>query len=118
MRVWGCAAVALLFGLGLLPGCATGYLEVIPERLYEQRPWSRGRVEKRGELHVVQRGFSLFSVPVSIPDLALAIDAAIQDAGADGVSNLEVVSAQSSFFLFAWSTYTARGDLVVEGPQP
>lgn len=109
---------AVVLGLALLPGCATAYLEVMPERLYEHRPWSRTQVEKRGELHVVERGFSLFVFPVSIPDLALAIDAAIQDADADGVANLEVVSRQTSLVVFSWTTYTARGDLVVEGPRP
>lgn len=117
MHLRSCFSIATIC-IGLLSGCATGYMEVLPERLYEKRPWSTNEINVVGELHVVERGFSFMAIPISIPDLALAIDAAVQDAGADLVANLEVESAQVSALILSWASYTARGDLVVEAVEP
>jgi hypothetical protein len=106
------AATAL--GLALCAaGCGTTYMEVHPERLYEQRPWEPVRARRVGSLDVRKSGFSLFVVPLSIPNMASSIDAAIQDAGADAVADLELETRQYGALIFSWTTYIARGDLVV-----
>jgi len=88
-------------------------MEVRPERTYEAHPWDPVRARRVGALDLRRSGFSILVIPLSIPNMVSSIDAAIQDAGADAVADLELETRQYSVLLFSWTTYIARGDLVV-----
>ena len=105
------ASLPLLCGLGL--GCAVvPYAEVRPERFYERWPDDDVRYRKVGDLEVSVGAFNLLGFPVAIPNLAATIDARIQDANADAVTNLEVETRWIGLLVFNYALYVARGDLI------
>ena len=96
-----------------LVGCGTAFMEVRPERLYERRPGDRATYRKVRDLELAMGSFQLFGAPIALPDIVASIDSEIQEAGADAVTNLEVESRMISAFVFGYTIYTARGDLIV-----
>ena len=95
-------------------GCAGSfYMEMRPEHFYEKWPTEHVRYRKVGDLEVSLRGFTLLGWPIAIPNLVSTVESRIQAANADAVTNLEVETRIQSIFLFAWTLYTARGDLIV-----
>ena len=112
----------LASSLSLLAGVAvfftaclgTGTMEVRPERLYEAWPTEPATYRKVGQLEVTRRGFVFLGFPVAVPNLVATIDSEVQKANADAVTNLEVQTRLYAVALiFASSSYTARGDLIV-----
>ncbi len=97
-------------------GCAggqVGYLQVRPERLYEQRPLDDVHVERVAKMDFERRAFAILGIPFSSPNIVAAIDSQIQDNKADAVANLQIASRlQVVFYLVADTVYHVTGDLV------